>query len=346
MSWYDSARKFVASKLSSPVGGAVKAAGAVTGNKKLSNIGGAIQNPQLNYTGSFNPANMYANYKQPGGSFVAARSAASTGGNNTQDTTPQSLYGNGSGDGSGGGGSSTTDPMAELYGGQRQSVQNKLSSLINAYNTLTGSAEQAYKTQAENLRKDYGRQRQKVGDLYQQTANTLTGAYQAKGLGDSSFSANAQNSALNNYNTGLSDVNQAETTGLSKIGQALQTARGQYEAAKSTYQDYLNNLGNYGGQDLSNIMGAAETGLQNAATTQAGMGSQADYINAINSVAPVQVSPTALQTQLQTLQNSGTTDFVKSQMAKGLINQATGGNPEQQSYWTDYFNTLKTTGKA
>ena len=270
---------------------------------------------------------------------------ANTNPNYTQAAQAQYQINQNASDGGGGGGASA-NPTAEAYAGQRQAVQDKLSALINAYNSLTGSAERAYATKAEDLRKQYGGQRQKFANTLSDTANSLTSAYQAKGLGDSSFAANAQNAAINNYNTDISNINQAEQSGLGQLGQALQSARGQYEAAKSTYQDYLNNLGNYGGQDLSNIMGSAETGLQNAAQAQAGMGSQADYINAINSVAPQQLSPTALQTQLQTLQNSGTSDFAKSAIAKGLISQATGGNPEQQTYWTDYFNSLKTTGKA
>ena len=252
----------------------------------------------------------------------------------------------GGGGGYGYGGYGASNPLAETYAGQRNDTRNRLQAAINAYNSLAGVAQTAYADQANKLRTSYQGQRDKLKNTLETTANNLTSAYQARGLGDSSFAANAQNSALNNYNTDLTNVQNNENQSISDLGSKLQTARAQYEAAKSGYQDFLNRIGTFGGSELGSIMNQAQLGMQNAAQAQAGMGTQSENIAAITGVAPKQLDTSQLQSQLQSIQNSGTSDFAKNAIARGMIKQATAGNPDQETYWTDYYNKLSTTGKA
>jgi len=266
----------------------------------------------------------------------------------SMSTAPQidSANTGGGGGGYGYGYGKAVDPLAETYAGQRNDTRTRLQSAIDAYNNLFGRLQNVYSEQVNTLKKGYGEQRNKLQNTYQDTANKLTGAYQAKGLGDSSFAANAQNSATNNYQTDLSTIGTNEQKSMSDAGAKYNTARAQYESAKSGYQDYLNRIGSFGGSELNSIINSAQLGLQSAAQAQAGTGTQAENIQAIQNIAPVQMDASQIQTQLQNLQNSGTTDSVKNAIAKGYITQVAGGNKDQESYWTDYYNTLKTTGKV
>lgn len=343
---YKDVRKTVASKLSSPVGRAVKAVGALTGNQKLSNVGGAIENPYLNYTGSFNPVNMYSNYKQAGGSFVDSRKpdGGGGGGGGGGNENFSGLYGNGSG----GGGGGYTDPNAGYnMPGLQSDVTNKIRALQSAYDVLTGGVESNLREKANQLTTAYQKQMENLGTAFQGTANQLAGAYQARGLADSSYAGNAQGIAKKTYDTNLEQMQNEKTSNLANIGRQLQTARAQYGAAKSALEGNLANLGAFSGQDLQNMANQYQQQLGSLAEQQAGLGTQNQFVQAVQGIAPsVNQGTSQLQAQLEAINNSGTTQFAKDAIAKGLITQATGGDPNQSDFWKNQWEKMTVTGKA
>jgi len=264
-------------------------------------------------------------------------------------------FGGGTSNPSAGGGASSrsaggygyAQAPVDPYAQQRQDVLNKLQVAQSAYDALTGAVQGQYATQAKNLKSKFAAGKENLNNQYQTSANTLTGAYQAKGLGDSSFAGNAQDLATKSYNTSLGDLNQQEQAGLGQIGQGLQTARAKYEAAKSLLGREMGNVGAYDASGLQSLSNQTDTILSNIAQEQAGLGSQEQNVAALTNAEPaIKTSTAQLQSNLQSIINSGAPDFAKNAIAKGLISQAVAGSPDQASYWNDYYAKLSTTGKV
>lgn len=247
----------------------------------------------------------------------------------------------------GGGTATRAAAVVDTAALQRAGIQNKINAIMGAYDALAGKGSTFYTDQANQLRQQISQNKEKYNNAFQQSANQITGAYQARGLGDSSFAANAQNTALNSYNTDIANLNTQEKTGLSKIGAAYEALKSKIDAARSTYRNYLDKLGTYGAADLTALDTNLTTGLQDVAAQQGQLGTQAENLASIQGITPTPTQGSSeIQKFLADLQNSGTTDMAKNAIAKGYIAQAVGNNPDQQTYWNDYFNSLKTTGKV
>lgn len=278
-------------------------------------------------------------------------------GNKSKAATPANPYANGNvatwgtGVGSGpysGSGASSYDPVAAqqdaLAGQLRTQVAQKIQAIQQAYDVLNAAVDTSSADKANSLRQNYGQQTSALGDTYKDTANQLTGAYAGRGLSDSSFAGNAQDSATKTYNNNLNAINQSENNDLASVGQYAQTAHAQYNAGKNGYGDTMANLGSYGAPDLQTLLGNLGQTQQQLGTEQAGLGTQGQYLQGINAIAPQQNGGSGqLQSQLQSVLSSAAPGFAKQAIGQGLINQASNGDPAQQSYWNQYFQQLQST---
>lgn len=329
------------------VGGAAKVAGAVTGNKQLTNLGHNITNPNVSLS---NPTGiLYSNnpaFTGPGAYGASAQRGGSqpTAQNQGGSYDPYSNYGDGSYGNSSGNSSAQSQADQQLQGLRNQAI-DRIHAIQSAYDALTGSLQSSVTDKSNQLNQNYNQQATTLGDSYKDTANQLTGQYQAHGLGDSSYAGNAQDSANKTYNDNLTAINTDRNNSLSQLGQTLQQGQAQYAAGKNSYNDYLNNIGNYGATDLGTLLSNFGQTQQDLATQQAGQGTQAQYLAAINGVNPtINQGTSQLSAQLQQLANSSTPQFAKNTIAQGLISQAGITDPSQKSLFEDQFKQLTAGG--
>lgn len=230
------------------------------------------------------------------------------------------------------------DPLTGL----RSTVSNKIQMIQQAYDALTGNVRAQALDQLGQNNKNYDQQLSGLNDQYQATANGLGGAYAARGLGDSSFYGAAQQNAGKTYGDNQQAILDARDQSSAGLGRWLQTQTAQNEAGKNSYGDYLNNLGNYTADDLNSLnsnLGQAYGSIQGQA---AGVGTNQQYLQALQQFAPTQNQGSSqLASQLQQLNSSGAPTFAKDQIQQGLIKQAGINDPNQQSYWSDYWKQLQ-----
>ena len=135
------------------------------------------------------------------------------------------------------------------------------------------------------------------------------------------------------YNQALQDIQTQKESKLGELGRAYETQRSAFQAGQSQ----LGGLPRYGSQaDVT----ALEQQLGSLSQQRAGLGTQASYMGALQNIAPTPTTSGAqLETKLKELTGQSIPSFAKQTIAAGNIKQS-GLAPEQQQYYTDYFQKL------
>ncbi len=331
--------------LTATVGKAAQAAGRTydylpgQGTSTLTKAGRSISDPNQVYTGStsylaLNPISMALN-KNNSASFQqvapnrqnAVLSASASGDSMTGEDDPFAAYGQAGG--------------AGVDAGYRNTLADKLRSIISAYDSLSGGVDTVANDAISNYQKQYGQQSDDLNNEYAKTTNQMAGIYGARGLADSSYYGNAQDEAKNTYNSNVQSLIDNRNQGLSTIGQQAATAKASYGAGRSQYSDILSGLNNYDQSSLNSLGGQLPGAMAGIQQAQAGQGTQADFIRGIQGLPALQQQGgTQLQAQLQKLVGTGAPNMVKSQIAQGLINQAQLQDPNANSQWQNYWQQL------
>jgi hypothetical protein len=219
------------------------------------------------------------------------------------------------------------------YAAPQISLTDKISALNDLYNLIYQDLGTMTQEQRKKIEEGYGQQAQTAQTGYEQTARQLPLQYGAMGVGDSSYYAKAAGTASDLYNQALKDIQTQKESKLGELGKAYQTQMGSLQAAQSQ----LGGLPQYGSQaDVA----ALEQQLGSLAQQRAGLGTQASYMGALQNIAPTPtISTGQLETKLKELTGQSIPSFAKQTIGEGQIKQA-GLNPEQQSYYTDYFQKL------
>lgn len=250
--------------------------------------------------------------------------------------TPQSNYSPGYTSGSSGITAPTPDTSA-----QQNQARSRIQSIQSAYDTLTGNIDQIVNERNAQNNQNYDQQLGNLTNAYSTNAGQLGGAYQARGLGDSSFYGNAQQDAGNIYNQNVGNILQDKSNTAAQLGQYASSSKAQYGAGKNAYNDILGQLGTFNPTQLGDLYNQLGTQLGNVQSQAGGIGTNAQFIDKLNAITPTQNQGTSqLASKLQQLVTSGAPQFAKSQIAQGLIKQAQLTDPTAQGYWTDYYNKL------
>lgn len=227
-------------------------------------------------------------------------------------------------------------------GAQAGYVRGDLSSKIAALNQLYDLLSQDVGTLAQSrrgdLEKSYGQQTQDLTKQYEQNQAVLPNAFASQGIANSSYLAREAGNAADQYNTGLSTIDQNKQAGLAQIGQQYQQALSGFQAAKSNLAGADRNF--YGTQgDLQATQQGYDQQANSLASQRAGLMTNSQYAQALNGIAPVQNTNTqALQDQLAKITQSSIPGYAKDTIAKGLIKQS-GQDP---NFYTDYYEKIKT----
>lgn len=315
-----------------PVGWTARAVGSAQnllpgqGDSTLNQIGRAITNPTIN------------------GMNVLYQGA---------DKLPSQPMSGGGGGSTGVLGASTYDAYAQDAGGAglggapaidtayRNDLANKIQSIISAYDSLTSGVDTVANDAINRYNQDYQTQYSDLQNEFAKTGNQLAGMYGARGLADSSYYGNAQDEAKNTYNSNAQSLLSQRDQNLASIGQQTMAAKAGYSSGRQQYADILGNLNSYDQTGLNNLGAALPGAMAGVQQAQAGQGTQADYLRAIQGLPALQNSGASqLQAQLQKLAGTNAPAFAKNQIAQGIINQAQAQDPAQGSYWQDFWQQI------
>lgn len=301
-----------------------------SGTSTLTNAGRSITDPNVVYTGGI-------------GGLVNGKSdftPVATGGNNnsanlgldpSQGVLGASTVAGNSGQYNAGGGSMAYE----------NNLADQLRGIISTYDSLNGGVDTASNDAVNNYNTQYNQQAGDLNNEYASATNQLAGQYGARGLADSSYYGNAQDDAKNTYNTNVQSLVDQRNQNLASIGQQAASAKAGYAASKNQYSDILGNLNNYTQDDLNSLGSSLPGALGSAQQAQAGQGTQAQFLQSIQNLPALQEQGgTQLQAQLQKLSATGAPNYAKQQIAQGLINQAQTNDPNAQTVWGNYFNSL------
>lgn len=219
------------------------------------------------------------------------------------------------------------------YAAPQFNLTDKINALNELYNVIYQDLASMTQEQRKKIEEGYGQQAKTQQTQYEQTARTLPLQYGAMGVGDSSYYAKAAGTASDLYNQALQDIQTQKEAKLGELGRAYETQRSAFQAGQSQ----LGGLPRYGSQaDVT----ALEQQLGSLAQQRAGLGTQASYMGALQNIAPTPTTSGAqLETKLKELTGQSIPSFAKQTIAAGQIKQS-GLAPEQQQYYTDYFQKL------
>jgi hypothetical protein len=226
-----------------------------------------------------------------------------------------------------------TAPSGGGYVAPQFNLTDKINALNELYNVIYQDLASMTQEQRKKIEEGYGQQAKTQQTQYEQTARALPLQYGAMGVGDSSYYAKAAGTASDLYNQALQDIQTQKESKLGELGRAYETQRSAFQAGQSQ----LGGLPRYGSQaDVT----ALEQQLGSLSQQRAGLGTQASYMGALQNIAPTPTTSGAqLETKLKELTGQSIPSFAKQTIAAGQIKQS-GLAPEQQQYYTDYFQKL------
>lgn len=212
-------------------------------------------------------------------------------------------------------------------------LKDKINALNELYNVIYQDLASMTQEQRKKIEEGYGRQAETAQTGYEQTAKILPQQYGSQGIRYSSYYENAAKQASDAYNQAIQDIQAAKESKLGELGRTYETQRASLQAGQSA----LGGLPQYGSQaDVA----ALEQQLGSLAQQRAGMGTQGSYLSALQNIAPAPTtSATQLEAKLKELTGQSIPSFAKQTIGAGQIKQS-GLAPEQQQYYTDYFQKL------
>jgi hypothetical protein len=235
-------------------------------------------------------------------------------------------------------GSSTYDPYVGQY---RNDVRNKLNQLNDIYNGIFGDLGAMVNERRNKLQSEYDTSRQDLTKQYETNQGQLPWNFAARGTRYSSDYENAQTAAADQYNKGLTELRSGFDAGQADLGRFYNQTRSSFDQGRAALQG-INPDAYSSSSELAGILGQLNNQASSLASQRAGMGTNAQYMNALNSISPVKTMATsALQAQLDQLAGSSIPGFAKQQIAAGLLKDA-GQDPNQQA-WADYFAKIGAT---
>ena len=310
------------------VGSALSLYGQAANDPTMAQYGANISDPSVNIAGKTNPG-----YTLGASTNTPSSPAQPTDTTTTATNLSNPAYGGGTG------------YNLNQY---KNPVSDKISQLLAAYNSLNTNTDKSIQDQISRYNTSYDTQAKQLNDAFTNQQGQLSGAYAARGLGQSSFLGDAQGQAQNIYNTNIDQMTQGRNASLADIGRYGTQQHQSINDAIARYNDMAGSLGQYDTAEASQS-GAGVAGLQNLNSQlgtalgsvneqNAGLGTQADFIAKLQGIAPqANQGSNQLAEQLQKVVTSGAPTFAKNAIAQGLIKQAQLQDPNAQTYWNNYF---------
>lgn len=321
--------------------------GAITGGSggsvaKLRGFADAIDDPNQGYAGTLNPVKAISSINAPGTAFnFSQRAPVAGGGGGGGGVQDGSFDPNGTGLGGGSygtGGSSDPDLDPAKIQAQRNQIRNLLSVFSQAYDEVVGKVDALAAQKKADFSKSYDEQQQGLDKNFGTTTQGIDDQFSARNAYHSSYRENAQQQAKDAYDSATGQLGEAENKDMASVGQFADQQKAEFAASRPNF-----NVDDYGKvSDLLDIGQTVQQALGKLQATGAGLGTDSQYIQHLNTITPTQeTGSAALKAQLDKLANTGTNPDAKRAIAAVTIQNAGG----DQSAWQDYFEKqLQQTG--
>ena len=230
---------------------------------------------------------------------------------------------------SGGGTAAPNNIIGDLSG--------KIAALNQLYDLLSNDAGTLAQSRRSDLEKQYGKQTADLTKQYETNQAVMPNAFAANGIANSSYLAREAGNAADQYNQGLTSIEDNKQQGLAQIGQQYQSALSGYQSAKANLAGADRNFYGTAG-DYKAAQQSYDQQANSLAAQRGGLMTNSQYAQTLNGIAPVQnTSTSALQDQLSKITQSSIPGYAKDTIAKGLIKQS-GQDP---NFYTDYYEKVK-----
>ena len=217
-------------------------------------------------------------------------------------------------------------------------IQSKIDSINGVYNSIFGNLNRAATDKTNATIKNYGDQNTQLGNDFANNALQTANAFGGRGIADSSYYTNAQNTAKDIYNTNVDKLKTNEQGDLASIAQNLDQTKGTYNSTKDQLASYVPKFGSMTSADLVNLGQSLDQLYRQAVAGNAGIGTTQDFLGRLAAITPYQQTGSAqLKAGLDKLTGANTTQAAKDTIASGMINATPGAD---QNTWLDYYKSL------
>lgn len=216
-------------------------------------------------------------------------------------------------------------------------LTDKINALNQLYDLLSNDVGSLAKSKRSDLENQYGKQTADLTKQYETNQAVMPNAFAANGIANSSYLAREAGNAADQYNQGLTSIEDNKQQGLAQIGQQYQSALSGYQSAKANLAGADRNFYGTAG-DYKAAQQSYDQQANSLAAQRGGLMTNSQYAQTLNGIAPVQnTSTSALQEQLSKITQSSIPGYAKDTIAKGLIKQS-GQDP---NFYTDYYEKVK-----
>lgn len=318
-------------------GGARLAANAVSllpgrapsSTQNLRNFADAVDDPNRGYSGTLNPITFVT--AAPGSGhrgFTQAPPARPGGGGVVGSEQQFDPYGYGSGGGSAPAYDPNTDPVRIAR--KRQEIRDLMGTFEQAFNDVLGKVGVLASQKRGEFEKNYSDQQMGLDKNFGTTTTGIDDQFSARNAYHSSYRENAQQQAKDAYEGATGQLVQAKSRDLASVGQFAEQQEAELRAGRPNFNvDDYNQV-----DDLLSIGQDVQSAMNKLRTTGAGLGTDAQYMQRLNAIAPTQEQGSAaLKGMLDKLVNTGTNPDSKRAIAMSTIAK----NGGDQTAWMDYF---------
>lgn len=292
-----------------------------------------------------------------GGVSPQGATAAPSGGASAPVSPNQSLAFNNSAGGTAGSGTSAAQAAADAAAAQaeaariakvtqyRGNITNLAKSIMDVYDSLYGSVDQAGAGQSQQVNQKYDTQTKGLTDQFNQDIPMVGASYASRGAFDSSYRANAEDNATHSFNNQLDLQSQGRQDDLAKVGQFVASTKGNINAEKGDINYKLAQINQTEDpNELLQLQNAIQGKLQAAQSDQSNLGTPQGYAAQAEALAPSTDHTAALRSQLSSIIQGQAAPVLKNSVGQKLI-AASGLSPDDQQKLAQEFSAQISTQK-
>lgn len=222
-------------------------------------------------------------------------------------------------------------------GQNRSIIQDRIKAANQVFQALFGDIDAVIRDRTDQTVQQFGREKQGITDQFNEDIPNLGKAYSARGLGSSDYRTDAEGRATRQFEGKLSALGTEERQALAEIG----GFGAQSKADLVADQGSLGALGARSGEiedvnQLLQIRDTVEAKIRDLEAKRGGLRTQGEFINHLNTVAPLQDRVASLRSSITSLVNGNAPRPLKDSVANALIGNSGLGADVQQSLLEDY----------
>lgn len=234
-------------------------------------------------------------------------------------------------------GGSGYNATAAKLGQNRSIIQDRIKAANQVFQALFGDIDAVIRDRTDQTIQQFGREEQGITSQFNQDLPNLGKAFSARGLGSSDYRTDAEGRATSQFEDQLATIGDEKRQALAGIG----SFGAQSKADLTADQGSLGALGSRAGEiddvnQLLQIRDTVEAKIRDLEAKRSGLRTQGEFINGLNSVAPLQDRVASLKASITSLVNGNAPRPLKDSVANALIGNSGLGADVQQTLLENY----------